>query len=50
MEWSTACPDWERRVMERESLIPPPIYPDEAARRAGQGKFAAGRPPLAVVK
>lgn len=30
MKLSTACPDWERRVMERESLIPPPIFLDEA--------------------
>lgn len=30
-EWSTACPDWEHKIVEGESLIPPPIYPDEAA-------------------
>ena len=30
MNLSTACPDWERRVMARESLIPPPIFPAEA--------------------
>lgn len=28
--WVTACPDWERRLVARESIIPPPIYPDEA--------------------
>lgn len=30
--WSTACPDWERRVLAGESLITlPPLFPDEAA-------------------
>lgn len=27
---STSCLDWERRIVVGESLIPPPIYPDEA--------------------
>ena len=32
LQWTTACPDWESRLMARESIIPPPIYPEQAAR------------------
>lgn len=32
MEWSTACPDWEQRLIDREPIIPPPIFVDEAER------------------
>lgn len=31
MTWDTSCVDWERRIVEGESLIPfDPLYPDEA--------------------
>lgn len=29
-EWSTACPDWAARLRAGESIIPPPIFPDQA--------------------
>lgn len=32
MEWSTACTDWEQRLIDHESIIPPPIFLDEAER------------------
>jgi phage terminase large subunit-like protein len=29
-EWSTSCPDWAARLRAGESIIPPPIFPDQA--------------------
>lgn len=30
MEWTTACTDWEDRLVGRRSIIPPPIFASEA--------------------
>lgn len=30
VEWSTACPDWAARLRAGKSIIPPPIFPEQA--------------------
>lgn len=30
MGWTTACPDWAARLVRRESIIPAPIFADQA--------------------
>jgi len=32
MDWSTACPDWADRLRRGDSIIPPPIFPEQAER------------------
>lgn len=34
-EWSTACPDWESRLIKGESIIPTPIFPHQAEQALG---------------
>ena len=35
---STACTDWEKRILAGQSLIPPPMFPDEAEAALAQFK------------
>ncbi len=30
MQWTTACPDWEGKLLHGDSIIPPPLFPEEA--------------------
>lgn len=30
IEWDTSCIDWEKRLVNGQSIIPPPIYPERA--------------------
>lgn len=30
MKWSTSCPDWADRLKRGASIIPPPLFPEEA--------------------
>ncbi len=32
MEWKTSCADWGRRLIDGQSIIPAPIFPDQAAQ------------------
>lgn len=34
-EWTTACLDWEKRLVESASIIPPPIFIDQAEYALG---------------
>jgi phage terminase large subunit-like protein len=34
-KWTTACPDWGSLLVAGESIIPPPIFPDQAEQALG---------------
>ncbi|HAU4331974.1 TPA: terminase large subunit [Citrobacter freundii] len=34
-QWTTACPEWESLLVAKKSIIPPPIFPDQAEQALG---------------
>ncbi|HAE3895031.1 TPA_asm: terminase large subunit [Salmonella enterica subsp. enterica serovar Heidelberg] len=34
-QWNTACPEWESLLVAKQSIIPPPIFPDQAEQALG---------------
>ncbi|MDM3357481.1 terminase large subunit [Citrobacter sp. Cb004] len=34
-KWTTACPEWESLLVAKQSIIPPPIFPDQAEQALG---------------
>lgn len=34
-QWTTACPEWESLLVAKQSIIPPPIFPDQAKQALG---------------
>ncbi|EEA8679337.1 terminase large subunit [Salmonella enterica subsp. enterica] len=34
-QWTTACPEWESLLVEKQSIIPPPIFQDQAEQALG---------------
>ncbi|EJM0750765.1 terminase large subunit [Salmonella enterica] len=34
-QWTTACPEWESLLVAKQSIIPPPIFPDLAEQALG---------------